>query len=223
MKDWVAGAVGMLLVLVAGVVVLWWVLSDPADDTGGGPVPPGDAGTAPGTQPPDDLGEDDVWLADLVLDAGTVVTPESRLRDVRALAQDVVTGPAGLVAATVTVDATVPFEVVAAELGEDTVVSATEGGQAMVVRTVEVLGRELRAVATGTVEVVDGRLLVEPRSIDLGGPDFLSEGTAAVVRRLVTIEHEIEGLPAGLVLQEVAVQDDGFRAELDGVDVRLVP
>lgn len=62
------------------------------------------------------------------------------------------------------------------------------------------------------MKVEGGRLIVEPRSIDIGGPDFLSDATAAVVRGLVTIEHEIEGLPEGLVLQDVTVQGDGFRA-----------
>ena len=102
-------------------------------------------------------------------------------------------------------------------------VRAAEGGQAAVVRTVEVLGRELRVVATGTVEVEGGSLVVEPRSIDIGGPDFLSNAIGTVVRSLVTIEHEIEGLPEGLVLQDVTVQEDGFRANLTGADVRLGP
>ena len=70
--------------------------------------------------------------------------------------------------------------------------------------------------------VEDGLLVVEPRSIDLGGPDFLSRATAALVRRLVTIEHAIEGLPEGLVLLDVDVQDDGVRADLEGDDVVLV-
>jgi hypothetical protein len=93
----------------------------------------------------------------------------------------------------------------------------------MMVRTVEALGRELRVIATGTVEVEAGRLVVEPHSIDFGGPDFLSDAIADVVRGLVTIEHDIEGLPDGLVLHGVAVQDDGFRAHLRGEDVKLVP
>jgi hypothetical protein len=92
-----------------------------------------------------------------------------------------------------------------------------------VVRTVEAFGRELRVTATGTVEVEAGRLVVEPRSIDFGGPGFLSDATAAVVRRLVTIEHDVEGLPEGLVLRDVAVRDDGFRVSLRGEDVRLGP
>lgn len=226
-KDWLIGAAGMIVVLVAAVGILWLVVSDPAG--GGEPSPSpsqgaqaSDGGT-PDAQPPAGLGADDVWLADLVLDAGTVVTPDSVLRDVRAVGQDVLTGPNGLVAARLTVDATVPFEVVADELGGGAEIRAADAGQVLVVRVVEVLGRELRVTATGTVDVRAGRLVMEPRSIDVGGPDFLSNATAAVVRRFVTIEHSIEGLPEGLVLQDVTVQDDGFRANLRGEDVKLVP
>jgi hypothetical protein len=212
----------MLFVLGAVVVIAWWAVSAPAGRGGPGPVPTADAQRAPGAGPAG-LGRDEVWLADLTLDAGTVVTDGSVLRDVRAVGQDVVSGPDGLVAGRLDVDATVPFDVVAGELGEGAVVRAADGGQATVVRTVEALGRELRVVATGTVEVEEGRLVVEPRSIDFGGPDFLSGAAAAVVRRLVTIEHDIEGLPRGLVLRDVDVQGDGFRADLRGDNVTLGP
>jgi hypothetical protein len=223
-KDWLIGAIGMLLVLGVAAAVLWWVVSDPAAGEAG-PVPSPTQGTErmPGAVPPADLREDEVWLADLSLDAGTVVAAGSMLRDVRVVGQDVTTGPEGPVASRLAVDATVPFDAVAGELGNGTELRAAGGGQAMVLRTVEALGRELRVRATGTVEVEAGRLVVEPRSIDFGGPDFLSDATAAVVRGLVTIEHDVEGLPEGLVLQDVAVQDDGFRANLRGEDVKLVP
>ncbi|WP_258805891.1 DUF2993 domain-containing protein [Pseudarthrobacter sp. NS4] len=224
-KDWLIGAAGMVLVLGIVVVILWWVVSDPADAGGAVPVPSPTMGAErqPGTKPPADLGGDEVWLADLALDAGTVVAAGSTLRDVRAVGQDVVAGPDGLDAARLVVDATVPFGVVADDLGNGTVVRAADSGQAVVIRTVEVLGRELQVTATGTVEVEAGRLVMVPRSIDIGGPDFLSGAVAAVVRGLVTIEHDIEGLPEGLVLQNVAVQDDGFRANLQGENVKLVP
>lgn len=228
-KDLLTGAVAMLLVLVAGTALLWWTVTEPAEESGAPAESGPSAGAAPGAQgpprgaPPADLGEDEVWLSDLELDAGAVVAAGSLLRDVRAVGQDVVTGPDGLVATRVRVDATVPFAEVADELGGGSVVRAADDGQAMVERTVEVLGRELRVVATGTVEVEGGRLVVEPRNIDLGGPDFLGDAIAAVVRELVTIEHDIEGLPEGLRLQDVAVRGDGFRARLDGDDVRLLP
>jgi hypothetical protein len=222
-RDWLIGAAAMLVLLVLAVVILWWVVSEPADGGQAGPAPSSTADAAPGTQPPADLREDEVWLGDLDLDAGTVVTAGSTLRDVRAVGQDVVSGPDGLVAARLTVDTTVPFDVVADELGGGSEVRAGDDGQATVVRTIDVLGRGVRVTATGTVEVEDGRLVMEPTSIDFGGPGLLSGATAAVVRGLVTIEHDIEGLPEGLVLQDVTVQGDGFRADLRGEDVRLGP
>lgn len=222
-KDWLIGALGMVLVLPVAAAILWWVVSDPAGGGEAGPAPSPTSGTErpPSPEPPAGLRDDDVWFADLALDAGTVVTAGSVLRDVRAVGRNVVATPDGLVAERLAVDATVPFEVVAEELGERAVVRAADDGQAEVVRTVEALGREVRVVATGTVEVEAGRLVLEPRSIDIGGPDFLADTLGAVVRKLVTIEHDIEGLPEGLVLQDVSVRGDGFRASLQGDDVTL--
>ncbi|WP_298254006.1 LmeA family phospholipid-binding protein [uncultured Arthrobacter sp.] len=220
-KDWLIGAAGLLVVLVVVLTVAWFVISDPVGRSGPGATPspssegPVDAG------PPDGLAEDDVWLADVVLEVGTAVSGGTTLRDIDAVGRDVLTGPDGLVAGGLELDATVPFDVVAEELGGGALVRAGDDGEAEVVRGVEVLGREVRVVASGTVEVDAGRLVVEPRSIDLGGPGFLSDALAAVARRAVTIEHDIEGLPEGLVLQDVSVGDDGFRATFRGEDVVL--
>jgi hypothetical protein len=224
-RDLVLGAAGMLLVLVVAAAVLWWVVTEPVEggDARPGSSPAADAGRPPDTEPPADLSEDAAWFAELDLDAGTLVTDGSLLRDVRATGQDVVTSPDAVHAERLTVEATVPFEVVANEMGEGTAVGAATGGEAVVMRTVEVLGRELRATATGTVDVQAGRLVVVPSSIDVGGPDFVSDAIADVVRQLVTIEHEVEGLPEGLVLHDVSVQGDGFRAYLSGDGVQLVP
>lgn len=217
-------AVALAVVLLVAAVAFWWV-SDPAGpDASATSATPGTGAEAPSDpSPPADLGDDETWLGDLTLDAGTVVTAGSLLRDVQAVARDVRTGPAGLVAGDLTVDATVPFDVVEERLGEDTTVRAAGDDQATVRRTVRFAGRTLDVEATGSVEVVDGRLVVEPRSVDIGGPDVLASAIGTLVRRLVTIEQEVEGLPDGLVLRDVAVQDDGFRARLDGTDVRLSP
>ena len=220
-RDRLTGAeVAVVLVLAALVALLWWI-SEPAGPTGR-PAEPPPATAPPGSPaPPADLAADESWLADVVLDAGAVITPGSQLQDVRAVARAVRTGPDGARAGNLVVDATVPFEVVARELGSGIVVRRA-GSRAQVVRTVAVAGRRLRVVATGDVTVVRGRLVVEPRSIDVGGPALLAEGLADVARRLVTIEQDVQGLPEGLVLQRVTVEDDGFRAHLEGEDVRLL-
>lgn len=108
---------------------------------------------------------------------------------------DVRTGPAGLTAASMVLDATVPFELVAEQIGEGVVVGAGPRGEATVERSAELLGRRLSVSARGTVEVVDGRLVIEPTSIDVGGGSFLSGVLAALVREAVTIEHTIQGIP----------------------------
>lgn len=221
-RDWLIGAVGMLLVLAVAIGILFWVVSEPASGAGAEPAPPSTAPEAlANAEPPADLGEDALWLGALELTAGKAVVAGSILRDVRATGQDVVTGPGGMTAAQLAVDVTVPFDVVAGELGDGTEVRAADNGQVVVLRTVPAFGRNLPVVATGTVEAQEGKLVVEPRSIDLGGPAFLADTIAGVVRGLVTIEHEIEGLPEGLVLQDVRVQDDGFRAAFRGEHVNL--
>lgn len=217
-KDRLVGAViALVLLLVAAAVFLLWV-SSPATD-----VPPTGASAAdrrPGAGAPSDLAAGETWLGELVLRAGTVVTTDSPLRDVRAVARDVRAGPRGLQAGTLTVEATVPFDEVARQLGEGNTVTA-EGRSARLVRTVDIGGRRFRVVSTGTVDVEAGRLVVHPRSIDVGGPALLAEATADLARKMVTIEHTVEGLPDGMELEQVSVQEDGFRARLRGQDVRL--
>lgn len=218
--DWLIGALGMLLLLIIAAVVFWWVVSEPATGTNETSSIPVTDTSGPGT-PPDDLSKDDIWLEDVDLRSSVVVLPDSSLADVEANGEGARSGPDGVTVDRLEVQATIPFATVAAELGGDTSVSSEEDGTATVERTVEVLGRQIRIVATGTVEVSDGFLVVTPESIDVGGPGTLSRATAAVVRRLVSIEHSIDGLPKNLVLQDVAVQKDGFRAILSGKDVLL--
>lgn len=217
------GALGLLVLLVAVAVVAFLLLSRPvspdADPSPDLPPPPV-AGTP---TPPSDLGAGTTWLGDVDLDAGRLLTSQADLRDVTARGTDLVTGPDGTRAGTLEVEATVPFGVVADQLGPGTSVGPAEAGGASVRRTVEVLGREVDVVATGTVEARGGRIVVEPRTIDVGGPLLLAEAIGAATVELVTIEQDVEGLPPGLVLREVTVTDDGFRARLDGTDVLVAP
>lgn len=236
--DGLVGAAVMLLVLVLVGVVAFLTLSEPAGSAAGPDRPSADGGAArdrgtgadgdggsdgDGPPAPTDLAEGEVWLGDVALEAGALATADGVLRDVRADGVDVRTGPAGLTAATMVLDATVPFELVAEQVGDGVVVGPGPRGQATVARGVEVLGRRVDVSATGTVEVVRGRLVIEPTSIDVGGRSFLSGVLATIVREAVTIEHTIEGLPEGMVLDAVEVQEDGFRARLVGEDVRLAP
>lgn len=224
--DWAIGAVGMLGLMFLALLLLWLSITRPADSThatpSDGAPTPSTAGPVAEATPPSDLAEDEVWLGDISLDASSVIAAGTPLHDVVATGTDVTSGPDGLVARHLDLTATVPFHVVAAQLGPNTTLSAAGGGQARVDTWVEAFGHSLPVAATGTVTAVDGRLVMVPTSIDLGGPEFISELLGDVVRELVTIEYRIEGLPDGVVLRSVRVVDGGFRANLTGDNVRLV-
>ncbi|MGV8846424.1 LmeA family phospholipid-binding protein [Tessaracoccus sp.] len=218
--DWAIGALAMVLLLIIAVVILFWALSQPATDATEPPPPTVTAGTTP-VDPPADLGTNEIWLGDIDLQSASVVLPDASLVNVEAQGQGARSGPDGVVVEQLEVRATVPFADVAMQLGGDSRVSPAPDGQATIERTVDVLGRQMGIVATGVVEVEDGLLVMEPRSIDLGGPEVLSRAVAAVVRQFVTIKHPIEGLPVNLVLQDVQVEVDGFRVHLTGNNVVL--
>lgn len=217
--DWAIGALGMLLLLITLAVILWVVVSDPADDSVATPT---SVPSATGVDvPPSDLGKDETWLGDIDVSSNVVVLPESSLLDVEAEGYGVRSGPAGVVVERLEVRATVPFANIEAELGGNSRVRPAENGQASVQRKGEVLGRQVSVVATGTVEAKNGLLVVEPLSIDIGGPEVVSKVVAAAVRQFITIEHPIAGLPENLILRDVKVEKDGFRAELTGQEVVL--
>lgn len=224
LADGLIGAGVAVLVLVLAVVVAALAVTRSASSAAPTATPAPDDGSA-ATRAPDDLAPGDLWLDGLSLDADTLASPDGVLHDVTVTGGDVRTGAAGLVASVLEVEATVPFDLVAGQVGPDVRVGPVPGepDQAAVHRSYEALGRVLDVEATGTVAVSGGRLVIEPRTIDIGGPDVLADALGAAARQLVTIEHEIEGLPDGLVLRDVSVQGDGFRAVLRGDDVRLVP
>ncbi|MHA6523364.1 LmeA family phospholipid-binding protein [Tessaracoccus sp. G1721] len=224
--DWAIGALGMLSIMAVALLLFWLSITRPVD---GAAVTPTDtpsasstAGPVTGATPPPGLAEDEVWLGDISLTAGSVFAAGTPLYDVVGSGTDVTSGPNGLVARHLDLTATVPFHVVAAEIGPNATLSAADGGEVRVDTEVEALGRSLPVGATGTVTVVGGTLVMVPTSIDIGGPRFISDLLGSLVRELITFEHRIEGLPDGVVLRSVEVVDDGFRANLTGDNVRLV-
>ncbi len=221
--DGLVGALVLLVVLAVAAAVAFWLLSRPADEPSGSasPTPVPSATDPGGSDAPDDLGPDETWLGDVDLSTSDLVSPDGTLLDVVATGQGIRSGPDGITAARLDVEATQPFAAVAAGIGGGATLTAAEDGRAELRRSVTVLGRTVDVRATGTVRAEGGLIVVEPQEIDLGGPDLLGRAVGAAVRELVTIRQPVDGVPEGLVLQEVTVQDDGFRARLSGTDVRL--
>ncbi|KGN43139.1 LmeA family phospholipid-binding protein [Knoellia aerolata] len=218
MKQFALGAVSMLVALVVAVLALIWSVGSPGAGRGV-PAPTATVST-PATAPPD-LATGETWLQDVRLTSADVTTSDGGLSDVTAVGSDVALTPDGLRAGRLDIDATLPFATAASQIGGGVSLYAADAGLAGLRRRVSVLGRDVEVRATGTVRAVDGRLVIEPETIDLDGPDWLDSAASTVVRQLVTIRHTVEGVPEGMALTSVSVQPGGFRAHLRGDDVTI--
>ena len=218
MKHFLLGVVTTLVVLagVAGVVLV-------SLGSGAEPAAPQPTGStaAPGVRvdPPEDLADDETWLGSVDLRSEDVLAAEGDLVDVRATGAGVRFGPDGLRAARLGIDATIPFDTVAEQVGPDTRVYAVSGGRAGVERKATILGRDVTVRATGTVRADGGQLLIEPETVDLGGPSFVDAAASALARTLVTIRQPVPGVPQGMTLTDVSVSGAGVAASLTGSDV----
>jgi hypothetical protein len=170
-------------------------------------------------QQPEDLADDETWLGAVELRSQDVVSTKGDLVDVVATGSGVLFSAAGLTAQQLTIDATIPFATVAEQVGQDVTVYDAGNGKTGVERQVTILGRDLTLKATGTVSADDGQLLIEPETVDLGGPSFLDSAVSALASSLVTIRQDVPGVPEGMSLTAVQVTPEGFDAELDGTDV----
>ncbi|KAB7746309.1 DUF2993 domain-containing protein [Nostocoides sp. F2B08] len=218
-RSFAAGVGTGLLVSVLLVIVLLFALSSPSG--GSGPatddrVAPGSSGTttarttAPG----------ETRLADVDLTSTEVVTPDGPLRDVTATGAGIVLTAEGLTADRLEIEATLPFGTAAAQIGDGVDLFAA-GELTGLRRSIEILGRTIDIEATGRVSAQDGRLVIEPETVDLGAADWIDQIASAAVRSLVTIRHTVTGIPEGMRLETVAVQPDGFRVDLTGTAVTI--
>ncbi len=218
MKQFALGAASMLVAVVLALTVVVWSIGSPGSGADV-PAPTGTSSTP--ASAPTDLADGETWLGDVRLTSADVVTGDGGLSDVTAVGSDVTLTANGLRAGRLDLDATLPFETAAAQIGDGVSLYAADSGLAGLRRRVSVLGRDVEVRATGTVRAVDGRLVIEPRTVDLDGPDWLDSAASAVVRRLITIRHTVEGVPDGMALTSVSVQPGGFRAHLRGADVAI--
>ena len=219
MKSFLLGVAATLAVLTLGLVVL--VVSLPTGDSGAAGPAPTAAPTSSATvaQQPSDLAEDETWLGAVELRSQDVVSARGDLVDVVATGSGVRFSQAGLTAEQLDIDATIPFTTVAEQVGEDVRVYDAGDGRTGVERQVTILGRDLTLQATGTVSADGGQLLIEPETVDLGGPAFLDSAASALARSLVTIRQDVAGVPEGMSLTAVEVTPEGFDAQLTGADV----
>lgn len=220
MKHFLLGVATTLAVLALAVLALVLTLGSGGGEAVAVPSPTA-SGTEGRTEQPDDLAADETWLGSVELRSEDVVSADAELADVVATGSGVRFSPEGLRADRLDLDATVPYETVAAQVGEDVRIFDAGGGLAGIERQVTVLGRDVSVSATGTVTADGGQLLIEPETVDLGGPSFLDSAASALARTLVTIREDVPGVPAGMALTDIEVTDAGFAASLSGTDVTI--
>ncbi|NHA67408.1 LmeA family phospholipid-binding protein [Phycicoccus flavus] len=218
MRQFLLGVVSTLVVLVLAGAALLASLGG-----GAGPAPalPSPAPSGVRVPPPDDLTADQTWLGAVDLRSREVVSADGDLVDVEATGTGVRFGPEALEAATLAIRATVPFDTASEQVGDGTRLYAVSGGLVGLRRPARVLGRDLVVQATGTVRAEDGRLVLEPETVDVGGPGFVGAAASALARDLVRLRLEVPGVPEGMVLREVSVSGAGFDVRLDGTDVTV--
>jgi len=218
-KNFLLGVGVTLAVLALGLVVLVLSLGSGGSGSAGSPASPVPTASAIVTQLPGDLAEDETWLGAVQLRSQDVASPDGDLVDVVATGSGVRFSPAGLTAQQLDIDATIPFATVADQVGKDVTVYDAGNGKTGVQRQVSILGRDITLQATGTVSADGGQLLIEPETIDLGGPSFLDSAASTLARSLATIRQDVAGVPQGMTLTAVQVTPQGFDAQLTGTDV----
>ncbi len=221
MKNFLLGVGATLAALVLVLVGLVFSLGSDAPSGAGSTASPRPTGSVPVAQRPADLTADETWLGAVELRSQDVVSAQGDLVDVVATGSGVRFSQAGLKAQRLDIDATIPFATVAKQVGADVTVYDAGNGKTGVERTVTILGRDLTLKATGTVTADGGQLLIEPETIDLGGPSFLDSAASSVARGLATIRQDVPGVPTGMSLDGVQVTPQGFDARLSGTDVTV--
>ncbi|HYN57789.1 MAG TPA: LmeA family phospholipid-binding protein [Motilibacterales bacterium] len=219
MKSFLLGVGATLAVLALGLVVLVASLGSDASGAEGAPASPVPTSPATAAPQPGDLADDETWLGAVELRSQDVISAEGDLVDLVATGSGVRFSQGGLTAQRLDIDATIPFATVGEQVGQDVTVYDAGNGKTGVERQVTILGRDITLRATGTVSADGGQLLIEPETVDLGGPSFLDSAASTLARSLVTIRQDVAGVPEGMSLTAVQVTPQGFDAQLNGADV----
>lgn len=218
-RSFALGFIAGLCALLVVAVVLLLALSRPAARPTATTQPPRPVPTQ-GSTAPSTVALGETWLSEVELRSEQVTTADGPLRDVTATGDGVRLTAEGLRADRLDLVATLPYETAAAQMGDG--IELFPGGDLVGLRrTVEILGRQVPIEATGRVQAVNGQLVIEPETVDLGSYDWLDRVASAAIRAFVTIRHTVTGLPDGLRLDTVDAQPDGFRVELSGSDVSI--
>lgn len=220
MRNFLLGVFTTIVVALVGAGVLLLTLGTDADPVAS---PSTIVSPSPTATPsaPTSLEQGQTWLGALDLGSSEVLTDGGTFRDVVARGTGVTVTDKGITADRLDLEVTLPWASAAQQVGPGVELYAAGPGEAGLARTVTVLGQDIPVRAAGIVRAEGGLLVIEPRTIDLRGPDWLDSVASAAARALVTIRQPVQGVPEGMRLTEVRVIDTGFRATLSGIDVTI--
>ena len=180
MKNFLLGVGATLAVLALALVVLVLSLGSGATPASLARPPPLPPRPRPRWPPrPPDLTADETWLGAVELRSQDVVSSGDLGRRRGDRLRPCGSPRRGCGRSRSTSTRPSRSKTVAKQVGQDVTVYDAGNGKTGVERTVTILGRDLTLKATGTVTADGGQLLIEPETIDLGGPSFLDSAASS--------------------------------------------
>lgn len=163
-----------------------------------------------------DVSATDVVAGDLRLPELTAQVTGARVRLRDALADDVTDVPVERVDAR----AVVPYDELVRRSGDRELTVAPEGDRLRLRGEVQVLGRELEATALSRLTVENGALVLTAESFDVGS-DVVDSLLTGALHGVFDLRVDLDGLPYGLVVEDVQVQPDGLAVRASADDTVL--
>lgn len=163
-----------------------------------------------------DVSATDVVAGDLRLPELTAQVTGARVRLRDALADDVTDVPVERVDAR----AVVPYDELVRRSGDRELTVAPEGDRLRLRGEVQVLGRELEATALSRLTVENGALVLTAESFDVGS-DAVDSLLTGALHGVFDLRVDLDGLPYGLVVEDVQVQPDGLAVRASADDTVL--
>lgn len=118
--------------------------------------------------------------------------------------------------------ALLPYDALSRGSGDRRTTVSAEGEQLRVSGSVRVLGQDLTGSAVSSVELDDEELVVTAESFDFGG-ELTSQVLTRALRDRIDVRLPLDGLPYGLAVQDVDVQESGVAVTAQATDTVLSP
>lgn len=208
----VIGAIALVALAVAAIA-LGGVLGGGDRSPRASQPPPAPAASP---APPADLAAGEAWLPDVTFSTARLLSDTLDLREVRVNGSGARAASDGTIRADrLDVDAVMTFDAVERQVGNGLQLAPAGNGLVRATQPMSILGRSVNVTADAVVRPDGDRIVIEPQHVQGAGP------LDGLVGRMPGITRPVEGLPAGMRLTEVRVEDQGFRVHATGSNVTI--